>query len=69
MAPTHNHSFCPVTEFCTVCGVALRDYIDTSVACDEVGNVIGISHIIALNKLNKLVNKLLPATVSSGVTA
>ena len=41
-----------VTEYCIKCGASHEDFLGgIRVKCDEVGNVIGISHRIALAKI------------------
>lgn len=47
------HSYDPITEYCVKCGVAHTEGL--GVKCDQVGNCVGVSHIIALKHLKGLV--------------
>lgn len=52
------HTFEPITEYCIVCGCRRRDYEDGfREKCDEHGNVSGVSHIIALKRLEGLIRE------------
>lgn len=48
------HEFEPTTEYCIHCGASRQNIIWHELKCDTVGNVIGVSHIIGLRKLNAL---------------
>ncbi len=45
------HNFEPVTDYCIKCGCSrLDDGEGFRPHCDEVGNVVGISHLILLRR-------------------
>lgn len=45
--PSDTHTWCENGAFCLKCGATLHQWAEGErPACDEVGNVIGISHIM-----------------------
>lgn len=64
--PKMPHVFDGMTNFCVKCGCVERDFFDGyRPFCDELGNVVGVSHIIAQRRLNELITgdvKLLPTS-------
>lgn len=61
------HLFDNNTQFCVKCGVSLQAIIksDNKILCDEVGNVVGVSHILEQRKRDRLIRSKL--TESSNV--
>ena len=45
------HEFETLTDFCVRCGCSRKDFVDGfRPTCDEVGNSVGISHLVILRK-------------------
>jgi hypothetical protein len=54
------HDFDKRTDYCMKCGCALGDFVDDlRPFCDEVGNVSGVSHIIAGRRMDAMVSAYL----------
>lgn len=52
------HDIEPITQYCRICGCSEFDALVSRFKCDELGNVTGISHIVALKRLKGLVREV-----------
>lgn len=59
MGTPATHDFEVVTDFCVRCGCSrIDDEKGFRPFCDEVGNVVGISHIILLKRWRQPLNEV-----------
>ena len=49
------HDWEPLSAYCLKCGVSANDFVNgLRPYCDEVGNVRGVSHLIAAKAMKKV---------------